>query len=331
METDIAALRRNIKAILAGFSAAGLDAVASSSGLPTLANFDGSLRSVEEARHTLDALWERAMRSSGDPLLPLWVGIGVPFGCYEVVDYLCSAGETLGQGLKQLERYLGLITPNIILTVGPDAITFSPGPGQQERLIFGLFTVGITLERFRAATGVRFSPLKAELCAPFGLDTSKVEEWLGAPCAFGFETSRLVFKPGIFDLPLEGRRPELVGLLERHASDLVKKRGLDDPLGDVRAVVRAGLEAAEIDLERVSRRLGMSERTLQRRLTDFGVTFQQLLDEERHAWSIALLADRHLAIGEVAFLLGYSEPSAFARAFKRWTGMAPSGYRRQNS
>jgi len=68
----------------------------------------------------------------------------------------------------------------------------------------------------------------------------------------------------------------------------------------------------------------MSERSLQRRLADEGQTFDALLDELRHELALRYLADKTLAIAEVAFLLGYSEPSAFHRAFKRWTGKTPT-------
>ena len=71
----------------------------------------------------------------------------------------------------------------------------------------------------------------------------------------------------------------------------------------------------------------MSERTLQRRLKDEGVTFAALVDEVRPDLARMYLADPKLAIFEVAFLLGYSEPSAFNRAFRRWTGTSPSDFR----
>lgn len=74
-------------------------------------------------------------------------------------------------------------------------------------------------------------------------------------------------------------------------------------------------------------RLKMSERSLQRRLADEGVTFDALLDEVRRVLSLRYLADPSIAIAEVAYLLGYSEPSPFYRAFRRWTGTSPSEMR----
>lgn len=333
METDVTALRHDLEAILGGFAAVGLDteALRREVGLPALGSFDFDTLGVPEARFRfLHGLWDAAMRQSEDPLLPLWVGTHVPFGCYEIIDYMCSARSTLGEGVAQLGRYMRLITPSMNLTAQNDVMTFTPShPDQTERLVYGLYTVGITVSRFRNATGVRFSPISAELSAPAGLSTNAVQSWLGAACTFGHKRSRLVFEPGTFDLPLVGHQPGLVAVLERHADDLIRKRGLnEDPLREVRAAIRAGLEVAETSLTRAARRLGMGERTLQRRLADVGVNFQKVLDEERRTWSAELLSDSRLAVSEVAFLLGYSEQSAFARAFKRWTGKAPSAFRR---
>jgi AraC-like DNA-binding protein len=78
----------------------------------------------------------------------------------------------------------------------------------------------------------------------------------------------------------------------------------------------------------VARPLGLSERTLQRRLRDEGTTFGALVDDVRLELARMYLGDPELAIFEVAFLLGYSEPSAFNRAFRRWTGASPSEHRR---
>lgn len=78
-------------------------------------------------------------------------------------------------------------------------------------------------------------------------------------------------------------------------------------------------------------RLGISARTLQRRLHEEGTTFAKLVDEARHAMVVQMLAHRELAVGEVAFALGFSEPAAFHHAFKRWTGVTPAEFRRATS
>ena len=80
----------------------------------------------------------------------------------------------------------------------------------------------------------------------------------------------------------------------------------------------------------VARRLAMSGRTLQRRLADEGVSYQELLDDARKVTSGRCLMDSALTVGEVAYLVGYSEPAPFHRAFKRWYGMTPEAFRQKN-
>jgi AraC-like DNA-binding protein len=87
------------------------------------------------------------------------------------------------------------------------------------------------------------------------------------------------------------------------------------------------LNAGHPSLERVAEHLGLSARTLQRKLQDLGTTHNELVDQIRHELATRYLAEKEMAICEVAYLLGFSEPSSFHRAFKRWTGTTPKDYR----
>jgi AraC-like DNA-binding protein len=104
----------------------------------------------------------------------------------------------------------------------------------------------------------------------------------------------------------------------------------DDPLTSIRMALQGERTSGPPTLERIAHKLGMTERTFQRRLNQCGVTFRQLLAEQQRERATRLLAQRKLAISEVAFALGYSEQAAFARAFRRWTGQSPRSYRRNS-
>ena len=125
--------------------------------------------------------------------------------------------------------------------------------------------------------------------------------------------------------------PLLHPTLETTASALVPEQLDTGPLSGIRAALNAerGM-AAKPRLERIAHRLGMTERTFQRRLNQSGVTFRQLLAEQLREQATRLLAQRTLPISQVAFALGYSEQAAFARAFRRWTGQSPRSYRRKS-
>ncbi len=119
--------------------------------------------------------------------------------------------------------------------------------------------------------------------------------------------------------------------IERHAESLLAAR--PEPTlstaDRVRRIVAGALAEGEVTLAGVASMLKMSERSLQRRLADEGLKFDALLDEIRRDLALRYLADPKIAIAEVAYLLGYSEPSPFHRAFKRWTGKTPTEARKQ--
>jgi AraC-like DNA-binding protein len=101
--------------------------------------------------------------------------------------------------------------------------------------------------------------------------------------------------------------------------------------GEVRRVLIAQLANGTILMNAVARELAISGRSLQRRLAADGLSFQQLLDSTRRDAAVEYLSNPRLSLGEIAYLLGYSEPAAFHRAFKRWHRITPQAFRRNYS
>lgn len=112
---------------------------------------------------------------------------------------------------------------------------------------------------------------------------------------------------------------DLAGAIERSAAG--KKASFRK---EVEAVVEPLLAEGDANIDRVASDMGLSRQTLYRRLKAEGVTFEYLLDELRHRLALKLLRDQHLPVKQAAWRLGFSDPAAFSRAFKRWTGSAPS-------
>src|SRR6185369_10618542 len=96
----------------------------------------------------------------------------------------------------------------------------------------------------------------------------------------------------------------------------------------LREIIRSELNGGDPGLDHMAQKLGMSSRTLQRKLRDHGTTHQDVLDQMRQDLATRYLQQPEMAIGEVAYLLGFSESSAFHRAFKRWTGATPTEFRK---
>jgi AraC-like DNA-binding protein len=132
-------------------------------------------------------------------------------------------------------------------------------------------------------------------------------------------------------LPLRRRDSLLRRLLETQADQILERLPQRSGVAEqVQRTLAADLSAEATRIDIFARQLAMSGRTLQRRLTDEGVSFQQLLDAARKEAAGRYLVESTLAIGEVAYLVGYSEPAPFHRAFKRWYRMTPETFRRRH-
>lgn len=155
-----------------------------------------------------------------------------------------------------------------------------------------------------------------------------LQKALCCPIRFNADATRLVLRASLLDCLLRAPNPGLFDYLGRHATALQQKVQVGTPLSArVRELIAAQIRSGEPAPTAVARTLALSERTLQRRLQGEGTNFAALVDDVRTELARLYLSDDKLAIFEVAFLLGYSEPSAFNRAFKRWTGQSPSQFR----
>ena len=130
--------------------------------------------------------------------------------------------------------------------------------------------------------------------------------------------------------PMEAADAALAAIVHRRLDKVLAERDLlgPGPLGGrVRRMMVEHLGETPLTPETVATALAVSRRTLSRRLADEGTSFRSILDEVRQEFACALLQDRSLSIADVAFFLEYSEPAAFNRSFRRWTGQTPSAFR----
>jgi AraC-like DNA-binding protein len=192
-----------------------------------------------------------------------------------------------------------------------------------------------TLTLLRELTGVSdasTTPIEAAFQHPPPANAARYQEVLGCPVHFNADELRLVIPRAVFDRPLRRADEQLFDYLERHAQALLERAVERDTASAlVRQTLCARLREGEPRQGDVARALALSERTLQRRLTEEGTSFAAILDEIRAELARMYLGDPNLAVFEVAYLVGYSEPSAFVRAFRRWTGTNPREYRQRQS
>lgn len=266
--------------------------------------------------------------------LGLRLAASVPFGAYDVVDYLVFSCDTVRDGLERLARYFATVTQAVSLHVSdePDEagvrfeVRDALGAPGTFRFV-SEFTAAITARRLHEGTGGRCRARYAAFQHD-GASDAELEDLVGCPIRFRAAWSGLALSRDAAALPFERRDPVLRRLLEDHARELdARVLPLELGVAVIRRAVAAELARGDARLATVARRLGTTSRTLQRRLRAEGLSHQQLLDEARREAAERYLRESSLAIAEIAYLLGYSEPSAFHRAFRRWSGTTPSEVR----
>jgi AraC-like DNA-binding protein len=282
------------------------------------------------------AMMARAGAERRTPNLLAHMGAVTPIGAYPLLDYLVVTTDTVGRALEQLARFFHITSAPITWRVvhDGDMVRMVVEPGF-ERLA-AEYTTSIALHHLRVETDGRLRASSASFTFEPD-DKDDLERLFGCPVHApttwsGFELTR-----EMLDIPLRRRDPALRGVLEGHAAAVVAARDAPSTRDDrpmsvaVCAQLVSSLAGGAPPIAVVARRLNMSPRTLQRRLSSEGFAFEQLVDDVRRGAAERLLADASLSVGEIGYLLGFSEPSAFHRAFKRWHAATPQEYRRRAS
>jgi AraC-like DNA-binding protein len=180
----------------------------------------------------------------------------------------------------------------------------------------------------RRMTRTQVIPLGVDLRGPMPAHRARLEAFFKVPLTHGQESDALLFSTLDLARPLVSSSSELAGLLGPRAEQLLVESGSQDATEQVRAVLRRMLTGDEPSMETVAQALGTSERSLQRRLAEAGTSFVALLGEVRRELACERLVHTDMEVAELSFLLGFSDASAFHRAFKRWEGVTPLEYRR---
>lgn len=193
------------------------------------------------------------------------------------------------------------------------------------------FWITCTLRLCRHLTNMELIPSSVEIIHAQEGDVSEMEKYFGSRVSFGAQEDRISFELPIADLPLVTADPYLNRIIQDyHQKNSDQQRKFHEPLRiRVENAIGPRLPHGTAAIGNIASDLGMSSRTLSRRLADDGLTFTTILDDVRSNMAQRYLANRMLSVSQIAWLLGYKELSSFVHAFQRWTGMTPTGARRQ--
>lgn len=283
---------------------------------------------------TVQHLWHEAVIATADPHLALHLSELINPVAVGVLAYVMMHCPTLGRAFEKLCLYQdivceGIVTegrhlPNkrfaLVLHITSPAIVYPEHALNSELSIYQ--------SAMRALTGQHVTAEEVHFAYPRPLDTREHER-IFAPARITFDApeTMLMLDARWLDTPVLNANPALFPLFEQHANGLLAQMRQPNLSARVKTEIIALLKGEEPTLATVADRLAMGVRTLQLHLKDEGVTYQQLLDDVRRDLAVRHLREPHLSTTDIAYLLGFSEPSVFFRSFKRWTGQTPGAYR----
>ncbi|RUS46972.1 AraC family transcriptional regulator [Cohnella sp. AR92] len=197
-----------------------------------------------------------------------------------------------------------------------------PGPP----VLLGI-TLAYLLELGRRGTGYPLKPISVEFVQSVG-EVNVLEEFFGCSVRTGMKRNSLTFKSTDLERPFTSHNQELLEILTPVLESTLNEQQRQLSLSDkVKAILSRSMSGGPADIQAVASDLGISNRTLQRRLSDEGTSFKLLMAQTRHEQAVAYLSDPSLEIKEVAFLVGYEDQNSFYRAFRSWEGDTPANWR----
>jgi AraC-like DNA-binding protein len=283
------------------------------------------------------ALMRAAKELTGDPALALHYGEEVDLSELSITGLITNASETMGEAMKQINRYGRLAIE--VEGVGADNIRF--------RYAFVDGGAWLVDERanpndFPELTEVTFARMTCQprrfLPKPHVLEVhvthpepghrAEYERIFQCPVVFGARWNAIRMDPELASHRVALQPRYVFGVLSERAEALVKElENAKSTRGKVESLMMPILHTGQVDMETIAAKMAVSRQTLFRRLKAEDATFEKVLDDLRRRLALHYLSGRKASVNETAYLVGFSDPAAFSRAFKRWTGKSPSEMR----
>jgi AraC-like DNA-binding protein len=277
------------------------------------------------------AIWRTVAEMSPDPGFGLKLGTELRFERSHPVSIAGVCSRTFGDALQRLARYKQLTCPEEI-RVSRKAqeasveFFFVEAKEAQPDIMVDLGLSWILCVGRRGTDG-EIIPLRLELTRP-AKHRALLERHFGCPVRFKAGRNALVFRNSELDRPFVTHNEELVTIIGTHLESELKAGNASVDVGQqVKESLRRSLAGKRPTLQDVAQELGLSGRTLQRRLTDAGFTFQQVLEDTRRELARHYLKQPAVELPEAAFLLGFGDANSFFRAFQEWEGTSPGEWR----
>lgn len=277
------------------------------------------------------ALWRAVEELSGDPAIGITLAEGTDTSLNPPSMLTAFYARNYRDGLMRVARFKQLCTPEKLHLHEADGegvimtewlYTTEPEPAVSVDVAFAAL-----LELGRRGTGHHIAPAFVELARP-DPKNRRYRDYLGCEIRFGAARNAMHLRSSDLDRPFSGHNPELIEMLSPSLAAALQEITANSTTSEqVKVVLKRRMASGRPDLADIARELGMSERTLQRRITENGNTYRQLLEEARRELGRQMLGNSASEIDEIAYLLGYQDTSSFYRAFREWEGVTPNQWR----
>lgn len=282
-----------------------------------------------------DALLEFAIPLIHDPAFGLQVARCWHPSNLGVLGYAWLSSSTLRTGLRRLVRYHRLVGERGATEIEevPQGIKvrFWANRGDPAKVPVAAVAVdmamALLLDMCRMNAGAALRPIAVALRRTTPESTAPYERFFGCPIRFGAEENTFLLSREDADSLLPSSNKQLATVFDRMLGEELARLDKSDVVTRCRAAVLEYLTSGEVSEEDTAKQLHMSPRTLQRKLAEAKLTYQQLVDDTRKDLALCYIDDVKRSVSDITFSLGFSQPSAFTRAFKRWTGATPTDYR----
>ncbi|GAB3972196.1 AraC family transcriptional regulator [Spirosoma terrae] len=289
----------------------------------------------------VQALWRETTAATGDSTIALKLGEMVNPVAIGVLAYVMMHSPTLGKAFEKLCQYQDIVCEGIVTKGHLIPANQSGYPTDSFALTLHIISpdiiypdhtlnseLSVYLSAMRALTGERITVREIHFAYPRPADIREHERVFGpARLSFGANITAMHVDADLLNTPILNANPSLSAMFDQHATSLLNQLRTPSLSSRVKAEIIFLMKGEEPALATVADRLAMGVRTLQLHLKEEGTTYQQLLDDIRKELAIQHLREPNLSTTDIAYLLGFAEPSVFFRSFKKWTGVTPGAYR----
>ena len=282
-------------------------------------------------------LWKTAAQMTGDPCFGFKAARYWHPTTLHALGYTWLASDTLGDALQRAARYVR-IANTALTAVFEETDTGYRFSISIEKTWHGMqpadesidASVALILDMCRSCYGADLDPILIEVSRPKVNECAKhYERLFKSPIHYSSNSNAIYFSKTDITQRLPTANAELARANEKIIVDYLARLDKNNVTSRVKAKLLELLPSGHFTEDAIIQSLHLSQRTLQRKLKEEGTTFKELLDETRRELAKEYVNDSSLSFSEITYLLGFSEQSNFTRAFKRWHGQSPSGYREQ--